>query len=76
MPNLKQLLQEKGISQKEFAQKIEYREATISEMCNDLVKQYRKDLLEKIVNELDIKDMNEVFKIVEVEVDIKNKDRS
>ncbi len=66
-PNLKQLLDKKGITQKELAIATGIREATISDMCRDTSKRYPKDVLEKIINELGINDLNELLSIVEKE---------
>ncbi|WP_096189998.1 helix-turn-helix domain-containing protein [Evansella halocellulosilytica] len=61
--NLKEVLKERGLTQKELAEKIEVREATISELCNNKLKLYPREVLSKIAEELDIDDINSIITI-------------
>lgn len=64
---LKVLLAERDMSQKDLAEKTGLTTRLISEIANNKVKMYPKEAIEKIMVALDVKDMNELFKIVEVE---------
>ncbi|EON70157.1 helix-turn-helix domain-containing protein [Lysinibacillus sphaericus] len=64
---LKILLAERDMNQKDLADKTGLTTRLISEIANNKVKMYPKEALEKIMVALDVKDMNELFKIVEVE---------
>lgn len=61
---LKELLKERGLEQKELAEMAGLTERTVSELCNNKVRRYPKDALEKIMTALEIEDMNELFNIV------------
>lgn len=61
---LKELLKERGLEQKELAEMAGLTERTVSELCNNKVRRYPKDVLEKIMAALNIRDMNELFKII------------
>lgn len=61
---LKELLKERGLEQKELAEMAGLTERTVSELCNNKVRRYPKDVLEKIMAALNIRDMNELFKIM------------
>lgn len=61
---LKELLKERGLEQKELAEMSGLTERTVSELCNNKVRRYPKDVLEKIMAALNIRDMNELFKII------------
>ncbi|MBM7634932.1 helix-turn-helix domain-containing protein [Geomicrobium sediminis] len=61
--NLKRLIEEKGMNQKEFAKKADIREATVSAMCKNEIKRIPLDVLESIVDVLEIEDMNKLFNI-------------
>ncbi|MED3649937.1 helix-turn-helix transcriptional regulator [Heyndrickxia sporothermodurans] len=60
---LKEILKEKGIEQKELAQRAGLTERTVSELCNNKVKRYPKEALEKIMEALDLRDLNELFDV-------------
>lgn len=64
IPNLKPLLKQKGITQKELAQKINYREPAISEFANNKMQHYPKALLEGMLTELDVR-IEDLFTIEE-----------
>jgi putative transcriptional regulator len=61
---LKEILKERGLEQKELAEMAGLTERTVSELCNNKVRRYPKDVLEKIMTALEIEDMNELFNIV------------
>lgn len=63
--NLKQVLDKRGMEQKEIAQKAGVREATISDMCRDTNKMFSRNVLNKLVSELNITDMNELISIID-----------
>ncbi|QNG59948.1 helix-turn-helix transcriptional regulator [Bacillus sp. PAMC26568] len=60
---LKQVLENKGISQKELAQKTGLREATISELVNNTRSAYNKNHLLRIMEALNISDLNELLEV-------------
>lgn len=61
--NLKRLLMEKGITQKELAEITGLREATISEIANNSRTTINKEQLLLIMRTLDIKDINRIINI-------------
>lgn len=61
---LKELLKERGLEQKELAEMAGLTERTVSELCNNKMRRYPKDALEKIMTALEIEDMNELINIV------------
>ena len=61
--NLKKVLEQRGIYQKELSLRTGIREATISDMCRDKNKMFSRQVMEKIVEELGIKDVNELIQI-------------
>lgn len=63
--NLKQILDSRGLTQKDLALSTGIREATISKLCRNTLKRYPKDVLEKIMNSLNITDVNELLTIEE-----------
>lgn len=63
--NLKRILDERGISQKELAIATGIREATISDLCRNAMRRYPKDVLEKIMDELNLKNIDELLIIVD-----------
>lgn len=71
--NLKKLLNDRGWEQKKLAEITEIREATISEMCRDSNKMFPRSVLEKIVEKLDLDDINELISIVEEPKDEKDR---
>jgi putative transcriptional regulator len=60
---LKGVLERKGISQKELAALTGLREATISELVNDTRSAYNKKHLLKIMEVLNISDLNEILEV-------------
>lgn len=60
---MKQVLECKGISQKELAQKTGLREATISELVNNTRSAYNKNHLLRIMEALNISDLNELLEV-------------
>lgn len=64
---LKDLLDRKGITQKELAEITGIREATISEMSNDSRTVYNKKHLIKIMETLNVTDIRELLDIVIIE---------
>lgn len=63
---LKELLEENNMTQKEFAEKYGYREASVSELARGYTKRFPKEVLENIINEFGIKDASELFEILEI----------
>jgi putative transcriptional regulator len=60
---LKEVLKERGLEQKELAQMAGLTERTVSELCNNKLKRYPKDVLEAIMGALQIDDLNILFRI-------------
>lgn len=60
---LKEVLKERGLEQKELAQMAGLTERTVSELCNNKLKRYPKDVLEAIMGALHIDDLNILFRI-------------
>jgi putative transcriptional regulator len=60
---LKEILENKGILQKEIAQMTGLREATISELINDTRSAYNKKHLLIIMEVLKISDLNEILEV-------------
>jgi putative transcriptional regulator len=60
---LKEVLKERGLEQKELAQMAGLTERTVSELCNNKLKRYPKDVLEAIMSALQIDDLNILFRI-------------
>ena len=63
--NLKTLLNERGIEQKELAEMTGLSVRTISELANDKMKYYPKKALEAIASALKIDNINELLTIVD-----------
>lgn len=63
---LKQILDNKGIQQKELAKMAGIREATISEIVNDVRISYNKEHLLKIMEALKIEDLNDILEVINV----------
>lgn len=61
--NLRTLLNERNIEQKELAEITGLSVRTISELANDKMKHYPKKALESIVNALNIDDLNDILTI-------------
>lgn len=66
---LKEQLEQRGMTQKELSELTDIRAATIHDLYHDKSKQFPRHVLEKIVNALDIDDMNELLAIVDDEKD-------
>jgi transcriptional regulator with XRE-family HTH domain len=60
---LRQVLERKGVSQKELASQTGLREATISEIINDTRSAYNKKHLLKIMEALRITDITEILEV-------------
>ncbi|MEA0556091.1 helix-turn-helix transcriptional regulator [Lysinibacillus irui] len=60
---LKMVLFERGITQKEVAVGTGLRENVISEMVNNQRKTFNREQVAKVINFLEITDMNEIFEI-------------
>ncbi|MBA2869976.1 putative transcriptional regulator [Anoxybacillus calidus] len=61
---LREILKERDIEQKQLAEKAKVTERAISELCNDKVKRYTKETLERIADALEIDDISELIEIV------------
>ncbi|MEC0209545.1 helix-turn-helix transcriptional regulator [Paenibacillus ehimensis] len=61
--NLKAILEERGMEQKELAQITGIREATISELCRDINKMFPRTVIDKIADALQIDDLNLLISI-------------
>lgn len=64
---LKELLEERGISLNELSLKADVRRAAISELSNGKRENINFEHLAKIAEALEIKDVNKILKLVEVE---------
>lgn len=62
--NLRSILQEKGVTQKQLAEATGLREATISEFSNNARTSLNKEHLLKIMDYLKITDFNEILTII------------
>lgn len=60
---LKMILFEREITQKELAEKTGLRENVISEMVNNQRKTFNREQVAKVIQYLEITDMNEIFEI-------------
>jgi putative transcriptional regulator len=60
---LKQILEKKGISQKEFAQATGLREATISELVNDTRSAYNKKHILKVMETLKLEKLEDLLEV-------------
>lgn len=66
---LKQVLSDRNMEQKQLAELTKLTERTVSELCNNKVRRIPKEALEKIVEVLEIEDLNELIKILDVKKD-------
>lgn len=64
---LRVLLAEREWEQKDLAERTTLSARAISELYNNKTKSYTKHSIDELVNAFDITDMNELFKIIEVE---------
>lgn len=62
---IKEQLDKRGMQQKELAEITKIRPATINDLYHDRSKQIPREVIEKIVNALDIDDINELITIVD-----------
>lgn len=60
---LKQILLERGITQKELSEKTGLRQNAISEMVNNQRQTFNREQVARIIEHLGITDMNEMFEI-------------
>lgn len=60
---LKMVLFERGITQKELAEQTGLRQNVISEMVNNQRKTFNREQVAKVIEYLEITDMNEIFEI-------------
>ncbi|MGE7091700.1 helix-turn-helix domain-containing protein [Lysinibacillus sp. NPDC048646] len=61
--NLKKILSERGITQKELAEKTGLRQNIISEIANNQRQIIYREHVAKIIEYLEISDMNEIFEL-------------
>ncbi|MED4887743.1 helix-turn-helix transcriptional regulator [Lysinibacillus fusiformis] len=66
---LRVLLAEHEWEQKDLAERTSLSARTISELYNNKTKSYTKNVIDELVNAFDITDMNDLFSIIETEVD-------
>lgn len=64
---LRVLLAERDWEQKDLVERTNLTNRAVSEMVNNKQKSYPKSSINELINAFDITDMNELFKIVEVE---------
>ena len=64
---LKELLKERGLTQAEFSQLSGLRTAAVSELCNQMRTSIHVDHIRKVAEALDIRDMNQLLALVEVD---------
>ncbi|MCY7967775.1 helix-turn-helix transcriptional regulator [Bacillus haynesii] len=62
---LKELLEEHGYEQKDFAEELQLSTRAVSELCSGKTKRYPKETLEKIIEKFNITDMNDLFEVRE-----------
>lgn len=60
---LKMILFERGITQRELAEKTGLRENVISEMVNNQRKTFNREQVARVIQYLEITDMNDIFEI-------------
>lgn len=64
---LRILLAEKEWEQKDLVEHSNLTQRAVSELYNDKTKSYTKATINELVNAFDITDMNDLFKIIEVD---------
>lgn len=64
---LRVLLAEREWEQKDLVERTNLTNRAVSDLYNDKVKSYTKNSLTELINAFDITDMNDLFKIVEVD---------
>ncbi|MFX3616198.1 MAG: helix-turn-helix domain-containing protein [Sporolactobacillus sp.] len=62
---VRELLDKRGWSQKDLAIKSGLTTRTVSELCSGKMKQYPKDVLEKVAETLEIDDIREIIEILD-----------
>lgn len=60
---LKEVLEKRGITQKELANKTGLRANAISEMVNNQRQTFNREQVAKVIEVLGINDMNEIFEV-------------
>lgn len=70
---LRVLLAERDWEQKDLVARTNLTNRAVSDMVNDKQKSYPKSSLNELINAFDIKDMNELFKIIEIEEEAETK---
>lgn len=60
---LKEILEERRIEQKELAEMTGLSTRTVSQLCSGKMKRYPREALMEIIDVLEIKDANELFKV-------------
>ena len=60
---LKEILEERRIEQKELAEMTGLSTRTVSQLCSGKIKRYPRKALMEIIDVLEIKDANELFKV-------------
>ena len=63
---LRVLLAEKEWEQKDLVERTNLTNRAVSDLFNDKTKSYTKSTVNELVNAFDITDMNELFKVVEI----------
>lgn len=64
---LRVLLAEKEWEQKDLVERTNLTNRAVSDLYNDKTKSYTKNTINELLNAFDIADMNDLFKIVEVD---------
>lgn len=62
---LQEIINERGITQKQLSEITKLRPTTISELCNNLRTSINREHLEKVMIALGIKDMSEIIEYIE-----------
>ncbi|WP_077624960.1 helix-turn-helix domain-containing protein [Sediminibacillus massiliensis] len=62
---LEELLRKHGITQTQLADSIGVRRATINDLYHNRSKQIPRSVIDKIANELNIKDINELITLID-----------
>lgn len=64
---LRVLLAEREWEQKDLVERTNLTNRAVSDLYNDKIKSYTKNTISELINAFDITDMNDLFKIVEVD---------
>ncbi|GIP52196.1 helix-turn-helix domain-containing protein [Paenibacillus vini] len=62
---LKEVMKEKGITQMELSDKANVRQAAISQLCRNARNEINLEMIAKIADALEIKDIGKLLKLVE-----------